>query len=78
METLAPPTTAPVGSVTVPTILPVLIVVWAVSETDIVNTQATIRASATNRTPERGELSFNIGSLPFSIVLIEILHNNQK
>jgi hypothetical protein len=77
IDILAPPTTAPVGSVTVPTILPVEIVVWPKAMEERDNTDRVTTASTTNRTPEREEFSFNIVDLPFRIVLIRIFRSSQ-
>jgi hypothetical protein len=69
ITTLAPFTTAPLGSVTVPTMLPVLIVVCATIMDD--STTIAAKASRPNRTPKRrGELKFDIVNRPFGIALI--------
>src|SRR5580704_10894238 len=70
IRTFAALTTAPLGSVTVPTILPVLIVVCA-NIVDDSNTRVA-KPSRPNRTlKRRGELKFDIVNRPFGIVLID-------
>ncbi len=70
--TLAFGKTAPVESVTLPTMLPVEIEVWANATDDKSNAHRVINASSINRAPGREELRFNIVNLPFGNVLIRI------
>src|ERR1700734_272182 len=70
--TLALGRTAPVESVTLPTILPVEIEVWANATEHISSADRVINTSSINRAPGREELRFNIVNLPFGNVLIGV------
>jgi hypothetical protein len=62
-------TTAPVVSVTVPTILPVEIVVWAIAMEEKTKADITARAGRINRATDREELKVGITIFPFGSVL---------
>jgi hypothetical protein len=68
--TFAAGTTAPVASVTIPTILPVETVVWAKATEERNSAETAIKASTINRALRWEELNFDIVDLPFGIVLI--------
>src|SRR4029077_1911096 len=66
--TLAPPTTAPVGSVTVPTMLPVLMVVCANTTEGLSSSASVAKIKKLNRVAKRrGEFCFDIVHLPFQM-----------
>src|SRR5439155_22919426 len=69
MVTRAPSTTASCGLVTVPTMLPVLMVVWAKGIDVITSTKAANKLSdqATRAAPSWWELKFSIVYLPLSL-----------
>src|SRR5271166_6020550 len=70
MWTLASLTSAPLGSVTVPTILPVLIVVWANTPTEIKrNADTMISGNKLDRVLHLKDSTFNIAHRPFFIFI---------
>jgi hypothetical protein len=72
--TLAPLSTAPLGSLTVPTMLPVPTVAWATAIAENSSTKkAVMNARRPNRVPCRGELRFNIVHLPFGIFITNVV-----
>jgi hypothetical protein len=58
-------TTAPLLSVTVPTILPVEIVVWAIAMGEKINANSATRDGRANRTLSPGRLKVGITAVPF-------------
>ena len=66
--TLAPETTAPEASVTIPTILPVATVVWPKPRDDSNPKRATNAQTTETRTANREQLGINMFCLPFIII----------